>query len=59
MVEEVIVVGVPLISPFEVSNDIPAGSVGEIAQVTTVPPPEVGEAVVIAVPFVKVYEFCE
>ena len=55
MVEGVIVVGVPLISPFDVSNVRPAGRVGEIAQVTTVPPPEVGEAVDIAVPFVRVY----
>ena len=59
MVEEVIVVGVPLISPFDVSNERPADSTGEIDQVTTVPPPEVGVAVVMAVPFVKVYVFGE
>ena len=55
VVEDVMVVGVPLISPFDVSNVRPDGRVGEIAQVTTVPPPEVGEAVDIAVPFVRVY----
>ena len=59
MVEEVTAVGVPLMSPLEASIERPAGRVGEIAQVTTVPPPVVGEAVVIAVPFVRVYEFGE
>jgi hypothetical protein len=52
--EDVIAVGVPLISPFDVSNDKPAGSVGVIDQEVTVPPLEVGAAVVMAVPFVKV-----
>ena len=51
---EVIPDGVPLISPLDVSNDKPAGSVGETDQVVTVPPLEVGAAVVMAVPFVKV-----
>ena len=37
------------------SKERPVGNVGVIAQVTTVPPPEVGVAVVIAVPFVRVY----
>jgi len=50
----VIAVGVPLISPFEVSNVKPAGSVGVTDQEVTVPPLEVGAAVVIAVPFVRV-----
>lgn len=54
MVEEVTAVGVPLMSPFEVSSERPAGRVGEIAHTTTAPPPDVGVAVVIAVPLVKV-----
>ena len=49
-----IAVGVPLISPFEVSNVKPAGSVGETDQEVTVPPLEVGAVVVMAVPFVRV-----
>ena len=54
MVEEVTAVGVPLMSPLEVSIERPAGRVGEIVHPTTAPPPDVGVAVVIAVPFVKV-----
>ena len=52
--EEVIAVGVPEISPFEVENVRPAGSVGVIAHEVTVPPNADGVAVVIAVPFVSV-----
>ena len=59
MVEEVTAVGVPLMSPLEASIERPAGRVGEIVQETTVPPLADGVAAVIAVPFVKVYEFCE
>ena len=51
---EVIAVGVPLISPEEVSRDKPAGSVGDTAQDTTVPPLEVGVTAVIAESFVSV-----
>ena len=51
---EVIAVGVPLISPVEVSKARPAGSVGEIDQEMTVPPLEVGVAAVIAESLVKV-----
>ena len=52
--EEVIAVGVPEISPFEVEKVRPAGSAGVIAQEVTVPPSAEGVAVVIAVPFVSV-----
>ena len=51
---EVIAVGVQLISPEEVSRDKPAGSVGDTAQDTTVPPLEVGVTAVIAESFVSV-----
>ena len=51
---EVIAVGVPLISPVEVSKARPAGSDGEIAQDMTVPPLDVGVAAVIAESLVKV-----
>ena len=54
--EEVTAVGVPLTLPVEVSSDKPAGSDGETEYDTTVPPVEVTVAVVIAVPFVSVYE---
>ena len=47
-------VGVPLIAPVEASMASPAGSDGETDQVVTVPPLEVGVAVVIVVPFVSV-----
>jgi hypothetical protein len=43
-------------APFTLLNDKPAGSVGEIDQDTTAPPPVVGVLVVIATPFVKVIE---
>ena len=43
-------------SPVEVSSDKPAGSDGDTEYETTAPPVEVTVAVVIAVPFVSVYE---
>ena len=49
-------VGVPLIAPVEVSSDKPAGSDGDTEYETTVPPVVVTVAVVMAVPFVNVYE---
>ena len=49
-------VGVPLMSPVEVSSDKPAGSDGETEYETTAPPVEVTAAVVIAVPLVNVNE---
>ena len=52
-----IAVGVPLISPVEVSNDRPAGKDGETDQEVTVPPLVDGVTAVIAVPFVSVNEF--
>ena len=49
--------GVPLISPVEVSRERPAGSEGETDQESTSPLPyRMGEAVDIAVPLVKVKE---
>ena len=50
-------VGVPLMSPVEVSSDNPAGSDGETEYETTVPPVDVTEVVVMAVPLVNVKEF--
>ena len=47
-------VGVPEMAPVEVENRRPAGSVGEIDQETTVPPPALGVTVVMAVPLVRV-----
>ena len=48
-------VGVPEIAPVEVvENDRPDGSDGEIDQAVTVPPPEVGVAVVMVVPLFRV-----
>ena len=47
-------VGVPEMAPVELENRRPAGSVGEIDQETTVPPPALGVTVVIAVPLVSV-----
>lgn len=49
-------VGVPLIVPFAVLKDKPAGSVGETDQDAIVPPLADGVTLVIAVPFVKVKE---
>ena len=50
-------VGVPLMAPVEVSSDKPAGSDGETEYETTVPPVDVTDVVVIAVPLVNVNEF--
>ena len=50
-------VGVPLMSPVEVSSDKPAGRDGETEYETTVPPVDVTDVVVIAVPLVSVNEF--
>ena len=52
--DEVTAVGVPEMTPVEVSRDRPDGSVGDTAQDTTVPPFEVGVAAVIAESFVSV-----
>ena len=41
-------------APVELENKRPAGSVGEIDQETTVPPPALGVTVVMAVPLVSV-----
>jgi hypothetical protein len=43
-------------APVDVSSDKPAGSDGDTEYETTLPPVEVTVAVVIAVPFVSVYE---
>ena len=51
-----IAVGVPEITPVEVSRDKPAGRVGVTDQDVTVPPDEVGVAGVIARPIVNVSE---
>ena len=52
-----IAVGVPEITPVEVSRDKPAGNAGDIAQDTTAPPLAVGVTDVIAVPLASVNEF--
>ena len=52
-----IAVGVPLISPVDVSKDKPAGREGDTDQDVTVPPLADGVTAVIAVPFVRVNEF--
>ena len=54
--DAVISVGVPEIAPVEVEKARPAGTAGEIAQEITVPPFEVGVAVVIAESLVSVNE---
>ena len=55
-----IAVGVPLMSPVDVSSEIPAGRVGETDQESTWPVPKsVGDAVDIAFPFVSVNELGE
>ena len=46
--------GVPDISPVEVLNTNPLGNAGDIAQVTTAPPLDVGVKLVIAESFVSV-----
>ena len=53
-VEDEVDVGVPEIAPVDVEKERPAGSVGEIDQEVTVPPLEVGVAVVMVVPLVSV-----
>ena len=50
-------VGVPLSVPVDVSSDSPAGRDGETEYETTVPPVDVTEVVVMAVPLVNVKEF--
>jgi len=47
-------VGVPEMVPSEVSNDKPAGSVGEMDQEVTAPPLTEGVTEVMAVPLVSV-----
>ena len=54
MVAEATAVGVPLISPVDVLNVKPAGTDGEIDHETTVPPVDVGVALVMAESFVSV-----
>lgn len=49
-------VGVPLIVPFAVFRDKPAGSVGETDHEAIGPPLADGVTLVIAVPFVNVNE---
>ena len=49
-------VGVPLSVPVDVSSDSPAGSDGETEYERTVPPVDVTEVVVMAVPLVSVNE---
>jgi len=51
--EDVTVVGVPEIAPVVLDRVRPAGSEGDTDQEVTAPPLEVGETVVIAVPFVN------
>ncbi len=51
--EDVTVVGVPEIAPVVLDSVSPAGSEGDTDQEVTAPPLEVGETVVIAVPFVN------
>ena len=50
-------VGVPLIVPFEVSSDKPAGRDGETEYDMIVPPVAVGDTDVICVPLVSVNVF--
>ena len=47
-------VGVPLMAPVEESRASPAGRDGDVDHEVTVPPMEIGVAVVMAVPFVNV-----
>ena len=51
---EEIIVGVPLISPVELSRVIPVGKAGLIDHVSTVPPLYVGVTEIIEVPLVSV-----
>jgi hypothetical protein len=50
-------VGVPLILPVVVSNDKPAGSEGDTEYEVTLPPVDVGEMAVMAVPISNVRSF--
>tara|TARA_B100001121_G_C18214781_1_gene400859 strand:+ start:291 stop:515 length:225 start_codon:yes stop_codon:yes gene_type:complete len=52
-VDELVVVGVPLIAPVEVEKERPVGSVGEIDQEVTAPPLEVGVTVDMVVSLVN------
>jgi len=54
--DAVISVAVPERAPVEIEKERPVGSVGVIDHDVTVPPLEVGVAVVIAVPVVSVNE---
>lgn len=51
-----IAVGVPEITPVEVSRANPVGREGDTDQDVTAPPDEVGDAGVIAMPIVNVSE---
>ena len=51
--EDVTVVGVPEIAPVVLDRVRPAGSEGDTDQEVTAPPLEVGETVVMVVPFVN------
>tara|TARA_B100000902_G_scaffold159268_1_gene155179 strand:- start:42 stop:308 length:267 start_codon:yes stop_codon:yes gene_type:complete len=53
VVADEVAVGVPEISPVEVSKAKPDGSVGVIDQEVTVPPLELGDAVDIVASFAK------
>ena len=55
--EEVMAVGVPLISPVEESIESPAGRVGETDHEVMAPPLAVGVTEVMAVPLVRVNVF--
>ena len=52
-VDELVVVGVPLIAPVEVEKERPVGSVGEMDQEVTAPPLEVGVTVDMVVSLVN------
>ena len=49
-----LIVGVPDISPVELSNTRPVGRVGVMDQVSTAPPLNVGVSAVMVVPLVSV-----
>ncbi len=57
MVNDEIIVGVPLISPVVGFRVIPVGKAGTTDHETTVPPSNVGVTAVIALSFVNVNEF--
>lgn len=54
-VEDDVTVGVPEMAPVVVENERPEGNDGEIDHEVTVPPPDVGVTVVMAVPLLRVY----